>query len=63
MMTPKDPTLERALSRAGGVNRLAQTLGVRQNVVSNWRRRGLPWPWRQLLDLRYPQSAQETANG
>ena len=35
-MTP----LDKAIEAAGGVSKLASTLGLRQNVVSNWRGRG-----------------------
>lgn len=32
--------LEKAISAAEGVSNLAASIGVRQNVVSNWRARG-----------------------
>jgi DNA-binding transcriptional regulator YdaS (Cro superfamily) len=34
--------LDKAIEVAGGVTRLAEALGVRQSVVSNWRMRGKP---------------------
>lgn len=34
--------LSKAIETMGGVGKLAATLGVRQNVVSNWRLRGQP---------------------
>lgn len=32
--------LDKAINHAGGVTALAEKLGVRQSVVSNWRTRG-----------------------
>lgn len=32
--------LDRAIEAAGGVSSLANTIGLKQNVVSNWRLRG-----------------------
>lgn len=45
--------LETAIQTEGGVGKLAETLDIAQNVISNWRKRGVPKPWRQVLDLRY----------
>ena len=45
--------LEIAIKAEGGVGKLAAAIGERQNVVSNWRKRGVPRPWRQVLQLRY----------
>lgn len=46
--------LEIAIDREGGVGKLAATLGVRPNVVSNWRlRQRLPRSWRLVLEARY----------
>ena len=45
--------LEIAIKTEGGVNALAKTLGIKQNVVSNWRKRGLPKPWDIVLSLKY----------
>lgn len=45
--------LETAIQAEGGVSHLAAALDVQQNVVSNWRARGLPKPWAQLLRLKY----------
>lgn len=33
--------LDKAIDHAGGVTALAEKLGVRQSVVSNWRTRGV----------------------
>jgi DNA-binding transcriptional regulator YdaS (Cro superfamily) len=33
-------TLTQAVEAAGGVGKLAASIGVAQNVVSNWRKRG-----------------------
>lgn len=45
--------LETAISKSGGVGKLADSLGIRQNVVSNWRARGLPKPWAVVLELKF----------
>lgn len=50
--------LETAISTAGGVGKLANDLGERQNVVSNWRKRGLPKAWRLVLEMKYGIQAQ-----
>lgn len=47
--------LQTAIQVEGGVGKLADALGIRQNVVSNWRSRGLPKPWAHLLQLKYVQ--------
>jgi hypothetical protein len=54
--------LQTAIQAEGGVGKLADALGIRQNVVSNWRSRGLPKPWAHLLRLKYaPELAQAPA--
>ena len=45
--------LEIAIKTEGSVSGLAKTLGIKQNVVSNWRKRGLPKPWDIALTLKY----------
>lgn len=52
--------LQTAIQAEGGVGKLASALCIRQNVVSNWRARGLPKPWEHLLRLKYA-SAQTAA--
>lgn len=47
--------LKIAIQAEGGVGKLAEALDVRQNVVSNWRTRGLPKSWAQVLLLKYGQ--------
>lgn len=55
--------LEKAIQAEHGVGKLAKALGIRQNVVSNWRARGLPKPWDHVLRLKYmPESMQAPAN-
>jgi len=55
--------LQTAIQAEGGVGKLADALDIRQNVVSNWRARGLPKPWAQVLRLKYaPETAQAQAN-
>lgn len=45
--------LQAAIQAEDGVGKLASALGVRQNVVSNWRSRGLPKAWEHVLRLKY----------
>lgn len=40
MIVPDMNTLTQAVEAAGGVGKLAASIGVAQNVVSNWRKRG-----------------------
>lgn len=49
--------LDIAIDAAGGVGKLAAALGVRQNVVSNWRmREKLPKPWEMVLRAKYARA-------
>lgn len=54
--------LQIAIDAEGGVGKLAVALGIRQNVVSNWRIRGLPKPWEQLLTLKYQPKSEQSAD-
>jgi CRISPR/Cas system CMR-associated protein Cmr3 (group 5 of RAMP superfamily) len=46
--------LKHAIEVEGGVGNLANALGVRQNVVSNWLyRKKLPKPWTIALTVMY----------
>ena len=46
--------LDTAISREGGVGKLATALGIRQSRVSNWRsRQRIPEGWERALLLRY----------
>jgi len=45
--------LEIAITAAGGTGRLAYLLDVKQNVVSNWRQRGVPKGWAQVLRIKF----------
>lgn len=43
--------LDLAIEAAGGVGKLADLLGTRQNVVSNWRARGsVPHEWHPAIE-------------
>lgn len=53
--------LEIAINAAGGTGRLAYLLDVRQSVVSNWRRRGTPKAWEQVLRYKYKKQIAEAA--
>lgn len=56
--------LEHAIQLEGGVSKLARALGVRPNVVSNWRleKRELPHAWRVALTAKYSKrKAKESA--
>jgi hypothetical protein len=48
--------LDTAIKQEDGVSNLAKALGVGQSVVSNWRARGIPRPWRIVLEMRYAQA-------
>jgi len=51
--------LEIAIKAAGGVGRLAYMLDVKQNVISNWRQRGVPKSWQQVLAYRFKKQIAE----
>jgi hypothetical protein len=51
--------LEIAIKAAGGTGRLAYVLDVKQNVVSNWRQRGVPKGWEQVLRFRFKKQIAE----
>jgi len=41
----KENPVARAMDAVGGPSRLAELLGVTQQVVTNWRARGVPVGW------------------
>lgn len=46
--------LEIALLSAGGVGRLAYILDLKQNVISNWRKRGaVPRGWETVMRIKF----------
>jgi len=51
--------LEISIKAAGGTGRLAYILNVKQNVVSNWRQRGVPKGWEQVLRYRFKKQIAE----
>ena len=53
--------LEIAIRASGGTGRLAYILNVKQNVVSNWRQRGVPKGWEQVLRYKYKKQIAEAA--
>lgn len=53
--------LKTAIEVEGGVGKLADALGIKQNVVSNWRARGLPKPWDYVLRLKYADKLAQPA--
>jgi hypothetical protein len=53
--------LEIAIKASGGTGRLAYILDVKQNVVSNWRQRGVPKGWEQVLRYKYKKQIAEAA--
>ncbi|MEI6599853.1 MAG: hypothetical protein WCN21_05235 [Comamonadaceae bacterium] len=60
--------LESSIKQAGSVGKLAAELGVAQNVVSNWRSRGTPKSWQQVLQLKFSDvpskpAASKTGSG
>jgi len=52
--------LEVAIKAAGGTGRLAYLLDVRQNVISNWRQRGVPKSWEQVLKYKFKKQIAES---
>ena len=51
--------LEIAIKAAGGTGRLAFILDVKQNVVCNWRQRGVPKSWEQVLKYKFKKQIAE----
>jgi hypothetical protein len=51
--------LEIAIQASGGTGRLAYLLDVKQNVVSNWRQRGVPKAWEQVLRYKFKKFIAE----
>jgi hypothetical protein len=51
--------LEIAIKASGGTGRLAYILDVKQNVVSNWRQRGVPKGWEQVLRFKFKKQIAE----
>ena len=51
--------LEIAIKASGGTGRLAYILDVKQNVVSNWRQRGVPKGWEQVLRYKFKKKIAE----
>lgn len=40
------------IEELGGSAKVAEELGLPVNVVSNWKKRGIAWPWRaRVADL------------
>jgi DNA-binding transcriptional regulator YdaS (Cro superfamily) len=50
--------IERAISAAGGLSKLANRLGVKPQVIHNWRARGVPAE--RVLDLEAATVDPET---
>lgn len=50
--------LEQAITKEGGVGKLANALGLRQGAVSNWRVRGIPRAWGLVLESRYGDTSK-----
>jgi hypothetical protein len=53
--------LEIAIKAAGGTGRLAYMLDLKQNVVSNWRQRGVPKGWAKVLEMKFKKQIAEAA--
>lgn len=43
-----------SIEAAGDVTAVARLLGVAPNVVGNWKTRGIPRAWRELLTVKCP---------
>ena len=50
-----------AIDLEGGVSHLAKALGVTQPMVSNWKARGLPRPWRIAIESKYAKQIKATS--
>ena len=50
--------LEIAIQAEDGVGRLADSLDIAPNVISNWRKRGVPKPWTRVLEMRYGKDSR-----
>ena len=50
---------EIAIKAAGGTKKLALMLDLKQNVVSNWRKRGVPKSWEQVLKYKFKKQIAE----
>ena len=56
-------TLDHAINAAGGITRLAEKLGIRPNVISNWRmRNSVPRAWEMVLQSRFPRHKKPQAH-
>ena len=51
--------LEIAIKTAGGTGRLAYLLDLKQNVVSNWRARGVPKGWAKVIEMKFKKEIAE----
>ena len=52
--------LEIALKSTGGVGRLAFILDIKQNVISNWKLRGVvPKGWETVLKMKFAKEIAE----
>jgi transcriptional regulator with XRE-family HTH domain len=40
---------DREAIEKAGVTKVAKAMGVTQSMVSNWKKRGVPWPRRQAF--------------
>jgi len=53
--------LDIAIKAAGGTGRLAYLLDLKQNVVSNWKVRGVPKAWAKVLQMKFKKQIAEAA--
>ena len=51
--------LEIAIKSAGGTGRLAYLLDLKQNVVSNWKVRGVPKGWAKVIEMKFKKEIAE----
>ena len=51
--------LEIAIKAANGTGRLAYLLDVKQNVVSNWKVRGVPKGWAKVIEMKFKKEIAE----
>ena len=54
--------LQTAITAEGSVSKLAQAIGTRPNVISNWHTRGVPKGWAKLLEHKYARRRKPAAS-
>ena len=53
--------LDIAIEAAGSVGRLAYLLDLKQNVISNWKVRGVPKGWETVMRIKFAKEIAKAA--